>query len=141
VKDVRIFTLEDAQATLPLVRRIVEELTEQFASWRLAVADYELLAGEAATEEGETPEQVAGRERVHEHAEAVSRCLGELEGVGCLFKGFEEGLVDFYTLRDDRLVLLCWHLGEDAITHWHDVDAGYAGRQPIDDLILSGTAP
>ena len=43
------------------------------------------------------------------------------------WKGFEEGLVDFYTLRDDRLVLLCWQLGEEEITHWHEVGAGFAG--------------
>ena len=53
-------------------------------------------------------------------------------------KGIEAGLVDFYGLRDDRLVYLCWRLGEERITHWHDLDAGVDGRRPIDDLLSTG---
>jgi hypothetical protein len=45
--------------------------------------------------------------------------------------------VDFYSLREDRPIFLCWKLGEDRITHWHEIDAGYSGRQPIDGAILS----
>ena len=56
-------------------------------------------------------------------------------------EGFEEGLVDFYTLRDDRLVFLCWRLGEPHVTYWHDIEDGFAGRQPVDDRILTETAP
>jgi hypothetical protein len=55
-------------------------------------------------------------------------------------QGVRDGLVDFYTLRDDRLVFLCWRLGEPRITHWHEVDAGFADRQPVDDRILTETA-
>lgn len=51
--------------------------------------------------------------------------------------GFEEGLVDFHSMRDDRLVLLCWRYGEERITHWHEVDAGYAGRRPIDESLVT----
>ena len=73
------------------------------------------------------------------HAEKINRYLHELEAVGCVFKGFEAGLVDFYSLRDDRPIFLCWRLGEDRITHWHEIDSGFAGRQPIDSAILSAT--
>jgi len=45
--------------------------------------------------------------------------------------------VDFYSLREDRPIFLCWRLGEDRITHWHEIDSGFAGRQPIDGAILS----
>ena len=54
-------------------------------------------------------------------------------------EGFEAGLVDFYSLREDRPIFLCWRLGEDRITHWHEVDSGFSGRQPIDGAILSAT--
>ena len=63
-----------------------------------------------------------------------------IEQVGCVFKGFEEGLVDFYSLREDRLVFLCWRYGEERITHWHEIEAGFAGRQPVDDAMLSRTS-
>jgi len=57
-----------------------------------------------------------------------------------VFKGFEAGLVDFYSLRDDRPIFLCWRLGEDHIGHWHEIESGFAGRQPIDGSILSATS-
>ena len=60
-----------------------------------------------------------------------------LETIGCVVKGFEVGLVDFYSLREDRPIFLCWKLGEERITHWHETDTGFAGRQPIDGAILS----
>ena len=139
--DVRIFSLEEAEATLPLVRRIVGDVAREFQSWRLAVGDYEMLAGAATSKGGETSELVTARERVAGHARRIAACLEELKEVGCVFKGFEEGLVDFYTLREDRLVFLCWRLGEAHISHWHDIEGGFAGRQPVDNRILTETAP
>ena len=58
--------------------------------------------------------------------------LSELETLGVQLKDFERGLVDFPSLRDGRVVLLCWQLGEgDELEWWHDVDAGFAGRTPL----------
>ena len=67
------------------------------------------------------------------HADRINRYLQELEAVGCVFKGFDAGLVDFHSLREDRVVFLCWRLGEERVTHWHELDAGFRGRQPIAD--------
>ena len=114
--DMRIFTLEEAESTLPLVARVVGDIQEEYPRWRAAVARYELLSGGARADWGET---------------RINLYLGELTQVGCLFKGFEAGLVDFYSLREDRLVFLCWHLGEEHIAYWHEVDAGYDGRRPL----------
>lgn len=136
----RIFTLEEAEATLPLVRRIAGDLSAEFDAWRTAVGEYEILAGASTSEAGETDDLREAQQRVTEHARRVSAFLAEMDALGCVFKGFEEGLVDFYTLRDDRLVFLCWRLGEPRITHWHEVDDGFAGRRPVDDRILTETA-
>lgn len=58
--------------------------------------------------------------------------ISELEALGVQLKDFERGLVDFPSLRDGRVVLLCWQLGEgDELEWWHDVDAGFAGRTPL----------
>ena len=58
--------------------------------------------------------------------------LAELEGLGVQLKDFERGLVDFPSLREGRVVLLCWQMGEgDELEWWHDVDAGFAGRTPL----------
>jgi hypothetical protein len=139
VPEFKLFTLEEAERTLPLVRRVVHDLTVEYPAWREAVARYEVLTGGARAEWGETQELLESRERVSTHAEQINRYLQELEGVGCVFKGFEAGLVDFYSLREDRPIFLCWRLGEDRITHWHEVESGFAGRQPIDGAILSAT--
>lgn len=49
----------------------------------------------------------------------------------CEIKGLQPLLVDFYSIRDDREVYLCWKEGEEEITHWHDLDAGFSGRRPL----------
>jgi len=133
---VKIFTVDEAEGTLPLVRRIARDLIDEYPQWRNAVSDYEILSGGAKAENGESGELLQSRERVMGHAEQINTCLRELEQIGCVFKGFENGLVDFYALREDRLVFLCWRLGEEHISHWHEVDAGFAGREPIDDALL-----
>jgi len=135
--DFKLFTLEEAERTLPLVRRIVQDLTREYPAWRAAVSRYELLTGGARAEWGETGELLAARERVTLNADRINRYLQELEAVGCVFKGFDAGLVDFYSLREDRPVFLCWRLGEERIGYWHEIEAGYTGRQPIDRAILS----
>ena len=58
--------------------------------------------------------------------------MSNLEGMGVQLKDFERGLIDFPSLRDGRVVLLCWQLDEgDELEWWHDIDAGFAGRTPL----------
>ncbi|MBI5398563.1 DUF2203 domain-containing protein [Candidatus Woesearchaeota archaeon] len=57
--------------------------------------------------------------------------LEQLHNMSCIVKDIEIGLVDFYALHDDREIFLCYCYGEKDITHWHEVDEGYPGRQPI----------
>ncbi len=88
-----------------------------------------MLAG--TTGDGETNEQQETRARVEGLAARIDGYTEELARVGCVFKGFDDGLVDFYAKRDGRDVFLCWKLGERAVEHWHELDAGFAGRQPL----------
>ncbi len=139
--EIRIFTVEEAERTLPLLRRILSDLRVEYDVWREALASYEVLAAGTRVETGESEELISARTAVTTAADRINGFLLELEAIGCQFKGFEEGLVDFYALRDDRLVYLCWRLGEEHITHWHEVDAGFAGRQPIDLAEFSAIVP
>lgn len=136
----KLFSLEEAQRTLPLVRRIVQDLTVEYPAWRAAVGRFEVLTGGARADWGETQELIAAREEVAAHAERINRFLQELDAIGCVFKGFEAGLVDFYSLREDRPIFLCWRLGEERIAYWHEIESGFAGRQPIDGSILSAVS-
>ncbi len=127
----RYFTAAEANRTLPLVRRIVDDITMLYPEWRELVNQYELVAASAKPEWGESTEQIALRSRIEDIARRITAYLAELETVGCVFKGFQEGLVDFYGKLDGRDVFWCWKQGEDRIEHWHDIEAGFAGRQPI----------
>jgi hypothetical protein len=135
----RLFTLREAEATLPLVRRIVADLMAAYPRWQELVARYEVLTGPLKASDGEPADLVAVREGVAHEAERINGYLQELEALGCVFKGFDAGLVDFYALHGDRLVFLCWRQGEEHITHWHEVDAGFAGRQPVEESMFTET--
>ncbi|HEX9896005.1 MAG TPA: DUF2203 domain-containing protein [Gemmatimonadales bacterium] len=139
--DPRLFTLDEAERTLPLVRQIVSDIRNEYREWRDAVTRYELEAAGATADSGETDLLRALRERVGSHAERVAVLVEELQALGVELKDFEQGLVDFYALREDRLVYLCWRLGEDHITHWHEVDEGFPGRRPVDAILTRGVVP
>lgn len=128
---VRHFTVEQANATLPLVRRIVSDLLALHPRWRAAVAAFESEQA-AVTASGETEAARLARLAAGQLAGEIEACLEELEQVGCVFKGFDAGLVDFPTLLDGREVYLCWQHDEPRVEHWHEVDGGFAGRQPLD---------
>jgi hypothetical protein len=66
--------------------------------------------------------------------ERLSVLLDELADVGCELKDFQTGLIDFIGRHQNRDVYLCWKLGEAQIGYWHELDAGFAGRQPIATL-------
>jgi len=127
----KYFTVDQANRTLPLVRRIVGDIVEEYGRWKEHVFRYELVAAGSSAARGESPEQVALREKVDDSAQRINRFVEELVGIGCVFKGFEEGLVDFRSRLEGRDVLLCWKLGEESIEYWHEANAGYAGRQPL----------
>lgn len=131
----KYFTLSEANRTLPLVKRIVADVTALHPKWRDLVYRYELIAARAKPEWGESEEQLALRSQIEDVARQMNDYLRELEEIGCVFKGFEEGLVDFHGTLDGRDMLWCWKQGEQEITHWHEVEAGYAGRQPIPEVV------
>src|SRR5690349_24266705 len=98
----KYFTLAEANRTLPLVRRIVADLVSLHPQWRDLVARYEVGAAGARPDWGESTEQLALRARVEKVARQINDYLMELEQIGCVFKGFDEGLVDFYGKLEDR---------------------------------------
>jgi hypothetical protein len=127
----RYFTPDSANATLPLVSRIVDDLLRLHPRWRQAVTAFE-LAQDGADSTSESDEARRARLAAGELAGEIEACLDEMEQVGCLFRGFEEGLVDFPSEHDGRVVCLCWQHGEAEVSHWHELDAGFPGRQPLD---------
>lgn len=69
-------------------------------------------------------------------AQRVRDAISEIDAIGVQVKDLDIGLLDFPCKVGDEIVLLCWKLGEPAITHWHGTHEGFAGRKPIDERIL-----
>ncbi len=131
-ESVKFFTIEEANSTLPLVKRVVADILADHEIWSDRMRQYELLSAGETGEDGESAEQISLREEVDAAARRITGYLKELAQIGCVFKGFEVGLVDFYSKREGRDVMLCWKYGEVAVQHWHEVDGGFAGRVPIE---------
>jgi hypothetical protein len=125
------FTIEQANSTLPLVRRIVQDIVEDYRRWKECLARYELAAAHQRPHEGESAEAVRLRDLVDETAQRINGYIAELEQIGCVLKGFDDGLVDFRSRMDGRDVYLCWRLGESEVNHWHELDGGFMSRRPI----------
>lgn len=124
----KIFTVQEANALLPNVKLIVGGI--QRAHRKVAAFRDEAKKASEAAEQGGGGIS-AGVAYAAALTELTSQ-VAELEGLGVQLKDFERGLVDFPSLRDGRVVLLCWQLGEgDELEWWHDVDAGFAGRTPL----------
>ena len=126
----RTFTVEEANRTLPLVRKIVEDVVRQHRVWREKILELDLVASSSRADE---PHERAGQ--LEREAQALAHELDgyqrELEELGIQLKDRRQGLVDFPSQIDGRRVLLCWRLDEAEVRFWHDEDAGFAGRQPL----------
>ena len=129
------FTVEHANKTLPLVRKIVEDVVDQHRRWRETILELDL-----ASQAGEPDESPRVEELVRQ-ARDLSRELDgyqrELRDLGVQLKDPRLGLVDFPSEIGGRTVLLCWRLGEPEVQFWHEVNAGYAGRQPLSPALVS----
>ena len=137
---IKVFTVERANSALPLVRRIVRDIVAEHPRWKDLILRYELAAAGSRAEWGESPQQLELRREIDVIAQRINGYVDELAEVGCLLKGFEDGLVDFYGLHEGRPVFLCWRLGEEALTHWHEINAGVAGRQEITPEFVASEA-
>lgn len=135
----RVFTVEEANKTLPLVRRIVEDIVREHRRWQEKILELEMVASTAASAvpagQAAPPAADAQVTQIERDAMAIARDIDtferELEALGIVLKDRRLGLIDFPGELDGRRVWLCWRLGEHAVQYWHDLEAGYAGRQPL----------
>ncbi|MBI3327009.1 MAG: DUF2203 domain-containing protein [Nitrospinae bacterium] len=123
----RYFTVEEANRLIPEVTAIVEELRRGQQRLLARRKTAEALAHKARGNGGGGDASTY----LGEHAQTFNRGLAQLEAMGVVLKDVERGLLDFPHWREGREVYLCWKLGERRIEYWHDIDAGYAGRQPL----------
>jgi hypothetical protein len=123
----RHYTLAEASELLPRVA----ELVARMRSARDRLGDRE--AREALSEAGPTNGGGNPGRTVSEAFVELRESMAELQSLEVVLRDLERGLLDFPSLRDGQEVYLCWQEGEDAIEFWHEPEAGFAGRRPIDD--------
>ena len=132
----RLYTVEEANALLPEVRDAIERIRSHPArvqEVRDLVEDLEAYYGEAlvGATDAERERHRALKDELSRLLEEVGASLRRLAGLGCEVKDLERGLVDFYADRGGEIVCLCWERGESRIAHWHSLEGGFAGRQPL----------
>lgn len=126
------FTLDEATRLLPLLRELVPEAQERKRRVDALRNDVALLAMKAAGDGHLVQEQMqTKRSALEEAVRALDASLERITSLGCEVKGIDQGLIDFPSLREGREVYLCWRLGEEQISYWHELHGGLAGRQPL----------
>ncbi len=128
----KYFTVEEANKALPLVRMIVGDIVRQDRIVEDLQQRLSRLTSERRRPSNDLYAEELAQSQAQLDAEEVKlrSYIEELKRLGVEFKG-PDGLCDFYSLRDGREVFLCWRLGEPEVSYWHDLDAGFAGRQPL----------
>src|SRR4051794_17668521 len=139
-KSESLFTIEQANAMLPLVRAITTDLAslakdvvERRHRLALLTSGRDLKPGDPYSDELAQMEADLERDAIR-----LQGYVDELRELGVEPKGAVEGLVDFPSKMDGKLALLCWKLGESEVLHWHDLDTGFSGRQPLTAASVSG---
>lgn len=131
----KLFTAEQANAALPLVRAITKDLSElsrEVIERRERLAALKSNGDRASASRDVYGEELALVEQELERdAERLKEYVEELRQLGVDPKNGPEGLVDFPAMIEGRPVYLCWKLGEPEVLFWHDLEAGFQGRQPL----------
>ena len=134
----RSFTLDEAQSLLPILESLLRTAIEGKKLIETVDAELQELAHRVFLSGGLLVNiiQVARRKAEREKTiQRVKDTLAEIDATGVQVKDLDIGLLDFPCQVEGRTVLLCWKLGEQGITHWHDTSEGFAGRKPIDEKI------
>ena len=132
---VTLFSVEEANRVVVELRPDLVRLAAMKREFDQLGARAEILAVALSGAAADNPDR-AELERITQRrdslAEQMMRGVESVQNRGCLVKDIGRGLVDFYALSGDRLIFLCWHLGERAVGHWHTLEGGFAARQPLD---------
>ena len=131
----KVFTPEEANEALEIVRPLVERLVEHRRTYVQSEGELQRFREKIAGDGGDLDHR-RFRELQAANAEAseeVGRALEALAALGVEVKDVDRGLVDFPAMHpsEGEPVLLCWHLGEERVGYWHSVEGGFAGRKPL----------
>jgi hypothetical protein len=126
----RLFSVEQANELIPKLELIMERMQRRGIELREAIEALAREGGEALADI-EVNDLLERRPELRGLVDELEQLIQEIEACGGQFKGLELGLVDFPSEIDGAIGLLCWQYGEKEITHWHPLESGFSGRQPL----------
>lgn len=128
--EIHLFTLEEANALVPKMEWIMTRMQRAGIELRRAIDAYAETV-DNPPDQDEVSRWIGGRPDLQELVAELEALIAEIESHGAQFKGLDLGLVDFPAEIEGQLGLLCWQYGEKQITHWHDLEGGFAKRRPL----------
>jgi hypothetical protein len=132
----KTFTIDEAQALLPVLESLLKRAIESKRAARDVEAKLSELGRRIYLSGGMRIDVAeAGRQRAEmdAHLQRVKESIAEIDSIGVQVKDADAGLLDFPCRLEDKVVLLCWRMGETTIEHWHTIEDGFKGRQPVDE--------
>jgi hypothetical protein len=140
----KTFTIDEAQSLLPVLESLLKRANEGKQAAEQVEAGLSELARRIYLSGGmkvDTASVARQRAELEEHLKLARESVAEIDAIGVQVKDLEAGLLDFPCRLDDQVVLLCWRMGETSIEHWHTVEAGFKGRQPLDERFRRRATP
>jgi len=132
----KTFTLDEAQSLLPVLESLLKRAIESKQSAETVESSLADLARRIYLSGGmkvDSASVALQRAELDSHLKRTRETIAEIDTIGVQVKDLEAGLLDFPCTLDGQVVLLCWRMGETSIEHWHTVESGFSGRQPLDD--------
>ncbi|HVM93312.1 MAG TPA: DUF2203 domain-containing protein [Terriglobales bacterium] len=134
----RTFTLDEAQSLLPILESLLKQAINGKKLIEEVDGEFQETAHRVFLNGGTRLDVVKMARRKGEREKTIRRvkdAVAEIDAIGVQVKDLDIGLLDFPCKVEGEIVLLCWKLGEEGITHWHGIAEGFAGRKPIDERI------
>ncbi len=132
----KTFSLDEAQSLLPILESLLRRAIEAKSTAGLVEAEMQMLSQNIFLAGGmQVDVAAAARKRMAQRAavQQAQDAIQEIDSIGVQVKDLDKGLLDFPCQLGEQTVLLCWQLGEAKIDFWHTMEAGFGGRQPLDE--------
>jgi hypothetical protein len=134
----KIFSVEEANGLIPYLEDTLEKLcagARDIGALQSEIQVLNAIESSGATSRNHDVRELREKEaRCARMLEEFRAALHQVASRGCILRDLDLGLVDFYTMARDKVVCLCWRLGEARISHWHSTDEGFSGRRPLSEL-------
>lgn len=132
----KTFTLDEAQSLLPVLEALLKRAIDGKRAAEEAESNLSEMSRRIYLSGGmrvNVAEAARHRAEMDSHLQHVRDTISEIDAIGVQVKDLDTGLLDFPFRLDGEIVLLCWRMGESSIEHWHTVESGFKGRQPVDE--------